>query len=622
MKAVRRWWLLFGSGAVVLTAVLAWVSVVVLDLERAEHAARDHGAHQERVRLGLWRMDSWLAPQLAREAARPYFEYASYYPQERAYTRMLQPLDAQEILTASPLLTFASDVFPLHFQVDAEGAFTSPQRPFGRQLDLALQTCVSADVPESQGDRLALLFHQVTYEELLASTARSEGRLSRLDEAAPVVEASEARDRWADGGAYQTLLPPANPEPQQDAQTWLNKKELGKRAQAAQSAASNIAPGSFENSLPFPPQTRGDLEDLAPPAVAASVEVGPLVPVWYDDGQRLLYARRVGVDDEVLVQGVTVDWPVLRDTLLGEVADLLPEATLTPALEPSDDDDAVLATTPAVCGTPEPPIAGPSGMTPARWTLALGWVAVVLAIGAAGHTVRSSLELGERRSRFASAVTHELRTPLTTFRMYSEMLADGMITDDTTRTEYLGTLRDESERLSRLVENVLEYARLEEGRTESRAAATSVGELLDGLAPALRRRSEEADQTLELDAGSAAGQVLSCDATIVGQVLFNLVDNAAKYAADAQDRRVHVRAETASAALHLLVSDHGPGVSDAARATVFEAFERNAPDAVPGVGLGLALSRGLARRLGGDLLLDDSDEGARFRLVLPLTPPS
>jgi signal transduction histidine kinase len=620
MKALRRWWLLFGAGAVALTAVLAWVSVVVLDLERAEHAARDRGAHQERVRLGLWRMDSWLAPQLAREAARPYFEYASYYPQDRAYTRMLQRIDAQDVLVASPLLTFASDVFPLHFQVDAEGTFSSPQRPFGRQLDLALQTCVSADVPESQGDRLAVLFHQVTYEELLASTARSEGRLSRLDEAAPVVEASEARSRSADDGAYSALLPPGKAEPQQDEQTWLNKKELGKRAQTVQSATSNVAPGSFENSLPMPSvQTLGD---QLPPPVAASVDVGPLVPVWYDDGQRLLYARRVEVDDDVLMQGVTVDWPVLRERLLAEVDDLLPEATLTPVLESAQDDDALLATTPVVLDTPAPDTTGPEGMTPARWTLALGWVAVILAVAAAGHTVRSSLELGERRSRFASAVTHELRTPLTTFRMYSEMLADGMITDEATRTEYLGTLRDESERLSRLVENVLEYARLEEGRTESRAAATSVGELLDGLAPALRRRSEEVGQTLELDAGQAAGQVLSCDATIVGQVLFNLVDNAAKYAADAQDRRVHIAAETAGAALHLLVSDHGPGVSDAARATVFEAFERNAPDAVPGVGLGLALSRGLARRLGGDLLLDTVDEGARFRLVLPLTPPA
>ena len=86
------------------------------------------------------------------------------------------------------------------------------------------------------------------------------------------------------------------------------------------------------------------------------------------------------------------------------------------------------------------------------------------AAATAVSALRASIAFGERRSRFASAVTHELRTPLTTFRMYSEMLADDMVPDEGQRRVYLATLKEESGRLATLVENVLTYARLEEGR--------------------------------------------------------------------------------------------------------------------------------------------------------------
>ncbi|RKY21109.1 MAG: sensor histidine kinase [Planctomycetota bacterium] len=601
---MRRWWWMFGAGAAALLAVLVWVSLLVLELERAEFAARDHAAQQERLRLALWRMDSWLAPRLAREAARPYFEYSSYYPQERAYTRMLQPLDKGEVLTASPLLTFGSEVFPLHFQVGPDGVFGSPQGPEGNQLELALQTCIGPDMAQTNSSRLEQLATRVGYDELLAASARSEGRLAQ-----PVAE-QEA----------PPPPPPSNAPPADDAtrsssgrkqQTFKNRQELGKRAKTAQQAISNT----------LQPSALADLSAATKSALDAArgrVVVGPLVPIWFDDGRELLFARRVQVAGRTLVQGLTVDWPVLRDALLAEITDLLPLASLR-ARGDADIGGLELATVPALLVTPEPPSSGPSGMTPARWTLALGWMAALLAAGAAGHSVRATLELGERRSRFATAVTHELRTPLTTFRMYSEMLAEGMVSDETARSEYLHTLRDESERLSRLVENVLEYARLEEGRTAPRATQQSVGELLESLRPDLERRALAAGMQLCIETNDATETAVSCDPTLVGQVLFNLVDNAAKYAADASDRRVHLRAQVSGANLHLTVRDHGPGIPANARRAVFRPFERRGPDAVPGVGLGLALCRGLARRLGGDLDLDDTGgQGASFRLVLPL----
>src|SRR5688572_4632580 len=130
MKSRRTWWLIFGACCVGVFAALLWVSAVVLRLEA-------QAQHQQWMRLALWRMDAWLGPQLREEANRPYFEYLPFYPQERAYTRILNEIEPGEVYSPSPLLTFESDIFALHFQLDCNSALTSPQVPQGNWRDLA-----------------------------------------------------------------------------------------------------------------------------------------------------------------------------------------------------------------------------------------------------------------------------------------------------------------------------------------------------------------------------------------------------------------------------------------------------------------------------------------------------
>jgi signal transduction histidine kinase len=109
----------------------------------------------------------------------------------------------------------------------------------------------------------------------------------------------------------------------------------------------------------------------------------------------------------------------------------------------------------------------------------------------------------------------------------------------------------------------------------------------------------------------------------VEQILLNLVDNACKYAQGATDRRIHLAADRTDGRLLLGVRDHGPGIAAAEAKRLFRPFSKSAREAAhtaPGIGLGLALSRRLARGMGGDLRLDDADGGARFTLTLPLDP--
>ena len=362
----------------------------------------------------------------------------------------------------------------------------------------------------------------------------------------------------------------------------------------------------------------------------ADPQIGPLVPVWLDDSRQadphLMFVRRCRVDGQEFYQGILTDWPSLRRSLLDQISDLFPSADLRPVPVDEaqrDPTGQLLATIPVSLVTPAPALGSIPLATPARITLVLTWMAVSLALVAAGRSIWSSLSFAQRRARFASTVTHELRTPLTTFCMYSDMLASGMVDDPDKRQQYLDTLRDESTRLSGLVENVLTYARVEEGRRPIQPTQITLIELIDRLTPHLKQRAESAQMRLQLQIDTQSEAVLKIDVDAIGQILFNLVDNACKYASGADDRSIDLAAGVDDRQVTFSVRDRGPGVPVGFAESIFSAFERggrDAGDAVSGVGLGLALSRGLARDLGGELKLErtDGDGGACFKLSIPL----
>jgi signal transduction histidine kinase len=365
---------------------------------------------------------------------------------------------------------------------------------------------------------------------------------------------------------------------------------------------------------------RGEIGKLALPRVApaASVRFARLEPLWL--GSELVLARRVLVGERLLVQACWLDWPGLRASLLASIHDLLPSARLEPAGD-GDDPARRLAALPVKL-VPGPALAAPApSFEGERLPMGVAWGLAVLALAASGALLLGLTTLGERRAAFTSAVTHELRTPLTTFRMYADMLAEGMVPRGRER-EYLDTLRREAERQAHLVENVLAYSRLERGRYTAARETLPLGELIAGLRETLRAQAERAGMTLVApDAGEWEAAEVVADRSAVERVLFNLVDNAGKYARVAADRRVHLECRVEPRAIVLSVRDHGPGVSPREARRLFRPFHKSARDAAqsaPGVGLGLALSRRLARAIGGDLRLESTPgEGATFALRLP-----
>jgi signal transduction histidine kinase len=153
----------------------------------------------------------------------------------------------------------------------------------------------------------------------------------------------------------------------------------------------------------------------------------------------------------------------------------------------------------------------------------------------------------------------------------------------------------------------------------------TLSELLRPIEGRLAERARQAGMELTVEVAAAAGEaMLRANPSAVEQILFNLVDNACKYAAGATDRRIHLSAERVEGFVRLAIRDHGPGISPAASRRLFRSFSKSAQEAAntaPGVGLGLALSRRLARDMGARLELDRrTTGGARFVLRLPLVP--
>jgi signal transduction histidine kinase len=407
-----------------------------------------------------------------------------------------------------------------------------------------------------------------------------------------------------------------------------------RRADAAGGAFKAVGASSAAPAAPADPFASAPLDAAKANAVTlerrsntpAPNSSRPFVGVWLDGN--LLLTREAVVDGVRMVQGVWLDWPALRAAWLREITDLFPEAKLEPAANaiagarPEDDPLRFAALPvrllPGVIQLPPLPF-----WTPLRKSLAIALACVLLAAAAVGLVLFGTVTLSERRAAFVSAVTHELRTPLTTFRLYSEMLADGMVTDEAQRKTYLDTLSGEAGRLSHLVENVLAYARLERGGAKARAENITIGELLDRILPRLKQRADDCGMEVRVHATEADRKTqLHIDAAAVEQILFNLVDNACKYAAPrAAEPVIHVEADSGGKFAMLRVRDHGGGISRSERRRIFHPFHKSADQAAhsaPGVGLGLALCRRLATALGGAITLDAAHkDGACFVLRLP-----
>lgn len=495
------------------------------------------------------------------------------------------------------------------------------------------------NAPPTQTSSLELSKNEYAVRQQMAQNVREYGEAQNtapgLRSAARRATSPSAVSRIEDAATKQ------EPEPEALAHANQAPLELGRDTLDDRSAAAS-ATEPTDKSIERKADSLRAQAALAESDAPDTIEIAPLESRWIkpqrDGTPELVLFRRVRLAPDhtdqsprAIVQGAWLDWPELAKRLERLCWGLLPGASVSPALGtvPPEQQGRLLATFPVLLEPGPAPTPDAVGLTATRLTLGATWLAVLGAIGAIGWVLHSSLDLSGRRGRFVSAVTHELRTPLTSFCLYTEMLDRGLVQGEAERARYLSTLRAESTRLTRLVENVLSYSRLSESGAGSPpvVGAIDLAGAVERMRPVLEQRAGASGMTLVFE-GFGPGRTALGDEATLERILFNLVDNACKYAGGdatpSDRRRVVVRLVPEGASVrgrvHIDVRDFGPGVAWADRRRIFRPFyrlKRDAEDPASGLGLGLGLARGLARQMRGDLVvLNEPGPGAVFRVTL------
>ncbi|HTZ52076.1 MAG TPA: HAMP domain-containing sensor histidine kinase [Spirochaetia bacterium] len=244
---------------------------------------------------------------------------------------------------------------------------------------------------------------------------------------------------------------------------------------------------------------------------------------------------------------------------------------------------------------------------------------IAAGLGATYRLVRREAEMAELKADFVANVSHDLKTPLALIRMFGETLEMGRVADEATRQEYYGVITRESERLSRLLDNVLDFSRIERGRRTYRLAPAAVSPIVHETLESFAFVLAQQQFTVKVVVAPDLPEV-PLDTDAVRQALANLVDNAIKYSTE---RRVlQVEAGLQDGQLAVTVADEGIGIPPEEQGQIFEKFYRigrSDTQAKRGSGIGLALVRHIADAHGGQVTVESQPgQGSRFTLWFPL----
>jgi signal transduction histidine kinase len=235
------------------------------------------------------------------------------------------------------------------------------------------------------------------------------------------------------------------------------------------------------------------------------------------------------------------------------------------------------------------------------------------------HVVSKEMALAKLKSDFVSNVSHELRTPLALIRLYAETLELGRITTKEKKQQYYRIIRKESERLTALINNILDFSRIEAGRKEYEFRDTDIADLVRNTLDSYRYQIEQQGFAFEenIDANLPAVRV---DREAIARALVNLVNNALKYSKE--QKFIGVKLYRENGVVKLEVADHGIGIERRDQTKIFEKFYRAGDPLVhntKGSGLGLSLVRHISLAHGGDVVVESAPgKGSTFIMTLPV----
>ena len=256
----------------------------------------------------------------------------------------------------------------------------------------------------------------------------------------------------------------------------------------------------------------------------------------------------------------------------------------------------------------------------------LYWLILILVVGFTAfggyllwRDIGRELAIAKMRSHFAASVSHELKTPLTSIRMFAEALTMGVQKRPEAQKEYLRTIISESERLSRLLNNVLDFSKIEQGTRTYSFVPTSLEEIIHAAEKAMAFPMNQKGFSLQVDTQKGIPPILA-DRDALEQAVLNLLHNAMKYSGESRDIILKLRRNGEMVCIDVI--DHGIGILDENRDRIFGKFFRVPGienQKIPGTGLGLMIVSHIAKSHGGRIeVFSQPGEGSTFSLILPM----
>ncbi|MCH7893786.1 MAG: HAMP domain-containing histidine kinase [Proteobacteria bacterium] len=257
----------------------------------------------------------------------------------------------------------------------------------------------------------------------------------------------------------------------------------------------------------------------------------------------------------------------------------------------------------------------------------LGWTSIIIALVFLGgfyflyRLGSSQIDLARQQQDFVSAVSHELKTPLTSIRMYGEMLKEGWA-DEEKRQTYYEYIHNESERLSRLISNVLQLARITRNEPQFDLQPTKVGELISNIESKIASQVKGAGFELKFTRDDETDRAsMMIDDDCFAQIIINLVDNAIKFSENADRKAIEITSKlTGDNQVLFAVRDFGPGVPKDQMKKIFQLFYRSESELTRetvGTGIGLAIVHQLTVAMNGKVDIINREPGAEFTVTFP-----
>ena len=580
------------------------------------------------------RIDARVRGLIAVEEARSLTDYRFLVLQGDVRAKFLQ---------RSPLSQFPVDAsFPgllAYFQIDADGSFSTPLLPLGADpaaYGVTPDEAAKRKALEARVHALLVNASEGVASSMIRLAATPSPKAERAEPPAAVsrdAESDDEKKRSDKDNAAQSVFDRLSAE--RPSLGTLSKQAAPEASRAARKEQANVPAVEQAAGGAIASNTIRTFEGELDPFVFRKLNREHFVlfrKVWLD-GQRLIQGA-------VIARGEFVDGMIagpFRETALSQTSGLVVAYRGETVASLGASGQATYSDTPVVreplyrTALPAPlgdvellfdvtrlPV-GPGGRI-------IGWATLVLAIVLCiGFVVvyrfgAAQIDLSRQQQDFVSAVSHELKTPLTSIRMYGEILQAGWASEEKKKT-YYDFIFHESERLSRLIANVLRLARLTRNGDALDLKRVTCGELLDLVESKVSSQVEQAGFRLDVgrDPGAANAAII-VDADSFVQVVINLVDNALKFSARAPHKVIEIGWRVERDRVRFDVRDHGPGIESRHLKRIFKLFYRGEDELTretPGTGIGLALVQELTDAMGGTVEVQNCNPGARFSVVFP-----